>query len=450
MASGPSVRLRPACATPTLHLINGDGAYAAPVVVGTASRGRWAIMGVRAGTNLGTVRVGRGVARPRTPVAPSRTVNSIKAKATNGTPIGARRLGLVRSTPSGRTGPGRDYDRDGLPGVFDVDDNGNRILDNVDSTDTSAAHPHETSFSGSASTATTTDEVRLFSNLKLPMDQSLNANQGSLSTAMIDAAMQAAGTLAIPVVDTGARLDCTGLTYCSTGGTGSAYGSAFPAAFSPDSSGFGLLTAGPTGDFQLNTGATSAEIGSGDVLGEWLTDGSLVAGMLNFVFGTTPALTSYSVNGGATSTISYPATVGTTTNPITVPATGSVSVTMTYWRPQREPIPAAGESGWIDIGNLQYVADIPNGPTSGSGPGTCANTYYSTTDPNLTTSSGDGMRDAQTDRSADPANTLTFTVDLTGCLGSTTWSSGESLQVDIQARSGYGDNAAQKVVFRRA
>ena len=53
---------------------------------------------------------------------------------------------------------------------------------------------------------------------------------------------------------------------------------------------------------------------------------------------------------------------------------------------------------------------------------------------------------------ANPANTLTFSINLTRCLAAAaiTWSSGQTLQVDIQARSSFGDNAAQKVSFRRS
>ncbi|MGB1526944.1 MAG: hypothetical protein ACPG9N_05155, partial [Miltoncostaeaceae bacterium] len=130
MAGGRRVKLRPTCTTMTLHLITRKGVYRAPVVVGTRSSGRWAITGVRAGTSLGTLRVRRGVAKPTRTVSTSRTVASFKARARKGNPIGARKLGLVRSRPSGRNTPGTDYDKDGLPGVFDVDDNGNMILDN--------------------------------------------------------------------------------------------------------------------------------------------------------------------------------------------------------------------------------------------------------------------------------------------------------------------------------
>lgn len=474
VAGGRRVRLRPTCTTMTLHLITTKGVYRAPVVVGTQSGGRWAVTGVRAGTSLGTLRVRSGVAKPTRALSTSRTVAAFKARARKGNPIGARKLGLVRSRPSGRNTPGTDYDKDGLPGVFDVDDNGNMILDNFDQAGaaprrsnqvTPPAAPGTPAAPGSpvgpgaptgptapgtpSATPGASTQIRLFSNYKLDMGQSLNFNQGGLTQALIDSTMQQHQGLAIPVAGSGARLDCTGLTYCSYGGTGSVAGAPWPA-----SPGYGLLTVGPTGDFQLQTGATSSQIRSGDVLTEVMPDGTRIGGMLNFVFGTTPALQAYSVNGGPAAAVAYPATVGTMANPIPVPAAGPVSVTMTYWRPQRAGIPATGEAAWMDIGRLNYSADVPNGPSASPGaptpgPGRCAMSAYSTSDPDLS-AVGDGLQDAQGDRAANPANTLTFTIDLTACLGATAWASGQSLQVDIQARSQYGDNAAQKIVFRRA
>ena len=57
-----------------------------------------------------------------------------EADAQGGAPPGAGRFGLVRAAAVGAAGPGRDQDLDGIPGAFDVDDNGNLVLDNVDRT----------------------------------------------------------------------------------------------------------------------------------------------------------------------------------------------------------------------------------------------------------------------------------------------------------------------------
>ena len=68
---------------------------------------------------------------------------------------------------------------------------------------------------------------------------------------------------------TRSRLDCGGLSYCSAGGSGYSAepfpnGLPFPGSFDQDGDGFGTITAGPTGDFQLHTRAPSDKIGSGD------------------------------------------------------------------------------------------------------------------------------------------------------------------------------------------
>ncbi len=111
----------------------------------------------------------------------------------------------------------------------------------------------------------------------------------------------------------------------------------------------------------------------------------------------------------------------------------------------------------VGIGLLQYVADIPNGPigtapgaSPSRGPGQCASASYSSTDPNLVaTPPLLGLTDQQSDQISNPANTLSVTLNLTGCLGSTAWASGETVQVDITGISQYGDNSPQTISFRR-
>jgi hypothetical protein len=439
----------------TLHLRAKSGVYAGPIVVGGSRRK--AILGVKGGAKLGVVVVKRGHARPKRAL-PARFVNrSVTSKARKGVPVGAVVFGRVKATAGAASGSGRDQDRDGIPGAFDVDDDGDLILDNVDRGGARAAQvaPAEAGF-------------RVFSNLKLPLETSLNANAGSVTDAQIDAAVSSWATLAmqVPAGDT-VELDCGGLIYCSAGGTGRALeGGAFPAAYDTDADGFGAIFRGTTGDFQLGVGATASQIGSGDAFIEHVTTGTTtthVPGILNYIFSTTPALARWADGSGASGSVTYPAgpgASGTAPNPIalTAGADGNVVATLTFWRPQRKAIAGSGEgTGWIDIGGLGYTADIPNGPSAGGpgapggpGRGRCDAGAYSTADPSLSVA-GDQVLDTAADRPADPANQVTFSVDLTRCLtnGGVTWNVGETLAVDIQARSNYGDNAAQKVYFRR-
>jgi hypothetical protein len=431
---------------------------------------------VKAGAKLGKVRVLKGYAKPQRALAKKFVDRSTTAKAKRGVPIGAGVFGRVRSKGDSAKGQGRDQDRDGLPGAFDVDDDGDLVLDNFERSGArgvraaaeppplppgSAPPPGNMPPPGGGPPAGS-DRLSIFSNLKLTLQDSLNANAGAVTDAQIDAATAQAQTLAIQVASGDqVELDCGGLTYCSRGGTGAALegNRAFPDDFDADGDGYGLLAKGPTGDFQLKTGAKSAQIGSGDAFVERIMSGGAetqVAGVLNYVFSTTPALMSWSA-GGASGTVTYPVAPGapgTRESPIVVPGAGDAIVTMTFWRPQRAAIPGSGEgAGWIDIGRLKYTADVPNGagaPGSppGPGPGNCPAATYSVTDPSLSVGA-DGVVDSAADRPADPANTLTFSVNLTQCLGAAGWAPGQTLQVDIQARSEFGDNAAQLIIFQR-
>ena len=119
--------LVPPARTVTLHLV---GATAA--ISGRSWRavsGGRAIVRVRAGAKLGTLRVRDGWVKPGRRIASRRLGRGRPARARNGVPIGAGVLGRVRSSVAGPDGPGRDQDLDGIPGRYDVDDDGDLVLD---------------------------------------------------------------------------------------------------------------------------------------------------------------------------------------------------------------------------------------------------------------------------------------------------------------------------------
>jgi len=425
----------------------------------------------RAGKKLGMVNK-IGSAYVLRSASLSTVLTTQKASARNFIPVGVTTLGLGGGSTVGgsNTVSGKsisasaeevsDGDLDGLVDALDIDDNGNGIIDNYDSSSTASA---------------AADSFRIFSNLKLDLDQSLNLHAtNSLTTSAIDAAMQSVQTLAIQVAgssDESSELDCGDLSYCSAGGTGQNNNQSFPGAaggsFDSDGDGFGSITRGATGDFQLVTKATSSEIGGGDTFIQRIrgSDGleRQIPGLLNFVFSSTPALKSISVNGAAAQTIDYSANprLGSRQRCIQAPASGDVVLHITGWRPQRSGLTTAGESEFVDIGRSLITIDIPNGPVSigapgggSSGPGNCVRSAYSVpSDTNLTVAN-DGIQDGKSDSGADSANTYNFTVDISACLnnarsGAINWPANSELYIDLQFRSKDGDNAAQKFCVSR-
>lgn len=454
----------------TLHLRDADGGYAGPVVIDRMNA-KLGTTGVLAGAHLGAIDVRAGWALVRREPPRSRQARGLTVRLLRGVPAGANRLGLIRikGAQTSATKAGQDADRDGIVNAFDVDDDGDLRLDNVDASGPgSASASDEDGSSGRARTLPTLEErrVTIFSNLKLALESSLNANAGvgSMSRAAVNAAMTGSQTLAIKVVPGDeVELDCGGLTYCSTGGSGRGLvesplgGFDFPDDYDADGDGFGTIEEGPTGDFQLQTGAEFDEIGAGDTFIERVTAGtrSLQApGMLNYTFTSTPAVTQWS-DGTTNQAVSYPVAAGSpgtasSPAPVQANADGDIVLTFTLWRPQRPRI-APIEARWVDIGGLAYSVDVPNAPDgSGTAPGLCDGSTLSESDSSLTIE-GEGLRDSASDRAADPANTISFTVNMTDCLGSgATWDVGETLQFDLQARTRDGDNAAQHLVFRRS
>ena len=124
------VKLKAPARSVTLHLVGARGTYAGPVVVG--KRGAKALVGVKAGARLGLVVVRKGYASPARPLKRQWADASKSATAKAGVPLGARVFGRVRAKASGATGDGVDQDRDGIPGAYDVDDDGDLILDNFE------------------------------------------------------------------------------------------------------------------------------------------------------------------------------------------------------------------------------------------------------------------------------------------------------------------------------
>jgi hypothetical protein len=400
-------------------------------------------------------------------LAPRRT-----ARARKGVPIGAGLFGRVRTRDA--RGPAADLDLDGVPAPLDVDDDGDLVLDKLDSSTAPRA------------AQTTVEIFDLHTGLDLPIYDTANANAPGLTDQQIEAALPTFGTLILEVLPgSSAELDCGGLVYCSSGGTGRVpqnlnppTGPPFPACCDADGDGFGTLTPAPglpppaSGMFLLH-GATSAQIGTGDVLIERVTSGdppveSEFPATLQFVFATVPALVSYSDGQGNSGTVSYPV-AGPYTGPpegyrppgpgakgngfpVAAGPDGNVVLTLTYWRPQRRPIP--GEPGygvpgaWTDMGGLTYTAGIADLAIS------CPKDAFLSVDPQLApspTPGAIGLIDLAPDGPSSPTNTFTLTLNVTRCLASqgVSWDPGQEHDLHFGARDSAFDQAGQAVSFKR-
>jgi hypothetical protein len=342
------------------------------------------------------------------------------------------------------------------------------------------------------------------SQMFLAMNETINDDAAGVSVAEIDSTLQAKLNLKllnVPASSSLLELNCNGLSFCSQGGTGQAVleglplnGSAmstvaFPGAALDSADGFGEIVgpAVPSGllgsdangghEFSLNPNATSSQIGPGDVITEALAEGattSQIPTTIDFVFNTVPAVSSYRDTAGDAGAVTYPDTsnLGTMTNPLKVAAgpNGDVVMTFTLYRPQRQGVAGAGEPAFMDIGHLGYELDNASAPASGSatvGSATapqCPASSYSNPSSTLTLVSGgtgehspppgDGiMVDSANDQPASPANTISFTVDLTQCLaakGVSSFPVGQAVQFDLSANSqSSSDHANQTFAVER-
>jgi hypothetical protein len=427
----------------TLHLRAPNGRYAGPIVVGT--KGKLAVVGIRAGAKLGAISIRNGYARV-TKRLPKSFVDARRvARAKKGVPIGAGVFGRVTSRPSAATGlPGQDRDLDGVPSTLDIDDDGDRVLDNFDRQAGGGATARAFGLSQTANE----NSIFVFHSLSLHVSDTVNVHAGAVTDAQIDSLLSWRGSLSVSKRPGESReLDCGGLIYCSPGGTGEVgrapccHGAEFPECCDPDGDGFGSMESGNQHIFFLSHGATSAQIRTGDVLIERVTTGGVetaFTGTLQGVIATIPALVSYTDGQGTSATISYPVAPHEA-YPVKAGPGGDVVVTVTLWRPQRRPIPPE-TAEWIDIGGLMYQVRASN-PILGPGhapplPKACPQDAYSTTDPNVGPRPAslpdfwDGaLSDLAPDRPASAANTLTFSVNLSRCLAfnGVSWAPGETV-----------------------
>jgi len=460
----------------SVQLVARNGRYFGPVLFGGSGSTVYGTIRGNGNLKLGRVAIrnGYGVA-----ILPNkRTMRSAgyAVAAVNGRPIGAGNYGRVLvgggSGPlKGFNGPGRDADLDGIPGLFDVDDNGNLILDNVDRTDRKGkGRPPKAGAARQVIPGAT--EFRITSQYQLSGTQTPNV--GAIGTraanGVAGALFPTAFALATGVIGGGtANLNCLGDVYCLVNSLGTppvAYPQVNGAPVFETTDGIVPIVNQPSGVASILPGATlrgPRQAAGGDAFLQQVGRAGY-PGILNFAIATSPALQSYAVGTAAPFTLAYQSD-GTANHAmdqnngngrIQVSASSS-RVTLTFWRPQRLALPGEPSAGgWVDIGGLVYSIDTAPAPTGGGTAGCAAGAYFdfetsSSADSPIQNPDGDriGMLDVAKDAPANSRNTLSMTVDLAQCYSWNSIPAGTLFRIGLRGTSLWGDTSERALYIRK-
>ena len=448
--------VRPPADRVTLHLRARNGTYAGPIVIGRD--GRRAIVGVRAGARLGTITVlvRRGYGRVSRRVSKTAMDPTRWGRAEDGAPIGAGNFGRVRARRSGASPPG-DRDADAIPNALDIDDDGDLILDDVDRRRATRARASRAALQAPLLSFSAFTNLWLLGSALFadPRTQPINVNAPGVSETDVEAALVSDGRLVLGASGgdsqyVSGELDCRGLVYCSRGGTGLRDASQFdrspqpfPACCDPDANGLGSLDPDFAGTselgLQLEPHSPSNQFRAGDVLlvhaqckspcGPGGSRQEDLVSTLGSVFATTPALKSYTDELRTEHPVPYPIPAGTTFPLVEDPkdADQDYTVTLTFWRPQRRPVPeelSAGAGEWIDMGGLIHFAKIPGRDVTTFCPATTYSNYEGqglvATEQQIPSDLGARsvpvFIDSALDHAAAPGNVFSYTLNVSRCL----------------------------------
>jgi len=474
----------------TLHLVRADGSYFGPIVLKASRTRDYCTFRGTADIRLGNLALKNGYAVALTARSGRYDMRSpYTVTARSGRPLGAGRAGLVRTTSvAGCPGPGGDLDRDGIVGAFDIDDNGNLILDNVDMTGRGDMRPLAQVAARTvvrASRAALGEDppppgprpFQIVSNFRLPggggdQDARVNASIPGIADldGLVDQYLPGTLLLFMPVMGdvmpapdgTPAELDGLGNSYFLEHQAGGVTYPLVETAANDWATGthtgtlLDLIAAVDRGgDAFVMPGALPAEIGSGDAFVEVAQNGIQYPGVVNFVFNTVPALASYQFDAAAPTAMVYDANGVPANHSLLMVPPGAKEVTLTWWRPQRRAAP--GEAGmWIDMGGLSYDAPLLGPAITGEGAeltGTYSDVgaYVSAASNGASIpvdSRGWGVVDPAADAPASVGNTMSMTLSLERVFSEwATFGPGTRFELDLEARTAFGDLSSSRVRF---
>ncbi len=430
----------------SLQLVDSNGRYAGAVVLGkkgskvsTTFSGK---INNAAGYTLGKIILNSGYATVKTKPNAS-VITRPNIPAVNGRPIGAGEYGLVQTVSAGairaratsESNPGADDDLDGIPNAFDVDDDGDLILDASDEDSHGLDIP--------------------YTNLVFDFRRTLNAHvRDGLTDDVIDDVVSSENTFSLTFffslppesqVDGGYVVCDDALVYCRKDDPLGYYG-----GISESNDDFKnhpwneLLTSdgyprmesinlsfGRAIVASIQPRVSGSQFRPGDVYQVRLTQGDAVASTRSLAlapyFVSIPAMKEYDAGFG-TVQVDYDSVTpdsgsipGMQGNPIVLSNSGLL--TISFWRPQRAAL-RSDESGFYDWGNLNYGLVLDQAQA------TCGGLYSAVSgdlvEDSTPLGTGDSpfanqganlspLRDQQGDRAADAENTVSFTVDVKTC-----------------------------------
>ncbi|GDX25719.1 hypothetical protein LBMAG12_00930 [Actinomycetes bacterium] len=348
---------------------------------------------------------------------------------------------------------GGDFDDDGIPNAFDVNDDGDS---NVDSADSVTPEPTVTGSSTDAATCEAAASFHIFTNYKATAPNyadTLNFYGTGIHGAT-DASIFTQVAASMSMVFSPITQVCgEPVTKMEIKGVGVSYA---PADYAE-------VTAGSTGDiqWQIGLGKINNVAAAGFTAQTFTSQASLPSGQdtfiqrvttttgkvyeftatAGFVFVTHPMLQGYCVGTtGGTCDTDTPIDYTASSIP-TISIASTQTLVLRMYRPQRFAID--GETpGFYNLGGFRYTPDMPNPPSGGPSNGNFGKCDAATyTDVEMTT---DTLANPTDDKAT---STLQASWDLQACFTarSKSWSTG-TVTIDIQVEpSGPGGNSAQKL-----